>query len=117
MSDFANVSMFTGRICNDLELKYTPAGKAFCSFRLAVDNPFQKGEDGKPQADFFSFVAWEKDAETLASHAEKGRQIGVLCRARNREWTDANGNKVKSTEFVVNNFKFLGQKPGGRGEG
>jgi single-strand DNA-binding protein len=112
MSYYSNQCSFYGRIATDLELKYTPSGKACSSFRMAVENPFQMGEDGKPTAQFFSFVAWGKDAETLCQYAVKGQQLGVLTRAQNREYTDGNGQKVRITEFVVDNFKF-GSKPAG----
>ena len=47
-----NVVMLTARLTKDVELRYTPQGKAVATFSVAVDRGF-KGADGQKQTDFF----------------------------------------------------------------
>ena len=42
-----------GRIVNELELKTTQTGKAYCSFRIAVDANYKKDGE-KPETYFFN---------------------------------------------------------------
>ena len=44
-----NVVMLTARLTKDVELRYTPQGKAVATFSVAVDRPY-----AKDQTDFFT---------------------------------------------------------------
>jgi single-strand DNA-binding protein len=109
MASVENNCNHIGRLAADPELRYTGGGKAVCSFRLAVDNPFVKKEDGTNGADFFDFVAWEKDAEFVSNHCGKGDQVAVQSRAQARSYEDKEGVKRKVVEFVIGNIKGLGK--------
>lgn len=65
-----------GRIANDLELRFTPNGKAVCQFSLAVKKPY-KVKEGEKDVDFFRIVAWGKAAENLAQYNKKGYYLAV----------------------------------------
>ena len=59
-----------GRLTADLELRYTPSGKAVCDLRLAVNAYI----DGKDQVYWFKTTTWGKAAETHSKNLAKGRQ-------------------------------------------
>ena len=66
MSNFnLNKLMLGGRLTSDVELRQTPKGDSVTSGTVAV-NRRMKGADGTYPTDFFSFVAWHKNAELIA---------------------------------------------------
>ncbi len=108
-----NNVILIGRLTKDPELRYIPAtGRAVTSFTIAVDREF-RGSNGERQADFFNVVVWGKQAENVANHLEKGRQVAVDGRIENRSYENDKGEKKYITEIIANKVEFLG----GRGNG
>lgn len=104
-----NRVILMGRIVNDIELKTTPQGLTVCSFRLAVDRPYQKtGEEKK--TDFFNVVAWRQTAEFVKNYFGKGRTILIEGELQTRQYTYKNGNPSTWTEVVASSVKFTGEK-------
>ncbi len=98
-----NVVALVGRLTRDPELRYTPNGTATCTFTLAVDNPFAKGEQ---KADFLNIVAWQQTAEASANYLKKGRLCAVEGRISTRNY-EKDGRKIYVTEIVASNVRFL----------
>jgi single-strand DNA-binding protein len=61
----------TGRLTNDVELRYTQSGAAVASFSLAVARQFSNAQ-GQRETDFIQCVVWRKSAEALANYTHKG---------------------------------------------
>ena len=95
-----NLCVEYGRITKDLTVRYVGQdNKAVCKFVLAVPRY------DKDKADFISCVAWGKTAETMGKYLKKGSKI----LAKGRIETDVyekDGQKIYTTEFVVENFDF-----------
>lgn len=104
-----NMVGLVGRLTRDPELRYTPNGVATCSFTLAVDDPYAKGEK---KADFINIVTWQKTAESAANYLRKGRQCAVEGRISTRNYDNIEGKKVYVTEVVANNVRFLEKADG-----
>lgn len=104
-----NNTTLTGRIANDLELRYTGSGIAVLQFRLAVDRSYTNAQ-GERETDFISCVVWRKTAETMAAHLNKGSLIGLVGSIQTRNYQHAQGHTVYMTEVVVDNFTFLESK-------
>ena len=102
-----NKVILMGRLTKDAETRYTPSGKAICSFCLAID---RRGKDAG--ADFINCVAWEKTAETISKYCGKGRQILVEGRLQSRSY-EKDGQKRYITEVIVSHMEFCGNKQGG----
>ena len=102
----ANMALFIGRTTRDIEVSYTQNNKAVGRFSIAVDSGY--GENKKTS--FFNCVAWEKSAETLSKYAPKGTKLYLVCEAVQNQYTDKNGNKRDSVDFVVKHFEFLESK-------
>lgn len=101
-----NRAVLVGRICSDPEMKYTPAGKAVCNFRLAVDRPF-KNAQGEKETDFITIVAWNKDAEFVNNFLEKGRLVLTEGRLQIRQWTNKEGARQYTTEIIADAVRAL----------
>ena len=95
-----NLAVEVGRITKDITVRYVGAdNKAVCKFVLAVPRY------DKEKSDFISCVAWGKTAETMGKYLKKGDKII----ARGRIETDVyekEGQKIYTTEMVVENFEF-----------
>ena len=100
-----NKTVLIGRMCADVELRYTQAGKGVASFTLAV-NRFKK-DDG---ADFIKCTCWGTTAENLAKYQGKGSQIAVSGRIRTGSYNDKDGKKVFTVEVVAEEIEYLGSK-------
>lgn len=101
-----NSVILIGRLVRDPELKYTPAGIAVASFRIAVDRPFTN-QQGEREADFIDVVVWRREAETVANHLTKGRLVAVQGRLQVRSYETSEGQRRRVSEVVANSVRFL----------
>lgn len=104
-----NKVILMGRICKDLELKYTPSNVAVTSFSIAVNRKFQKD-----QTDFINIVAWRQTAEFICKYFVKGQLINVCGSIQVRTYDDKNGKKVCVAEVVADEVNFCGDKATGQ---
>lgn len=107
-----NRVVMVGRLTKDVELKYTQSGTAVCSFNLAVNRQF-KNDKGEREVDFINCVMWRKSAENFANFTHKGSLIGVEGRIQTGSYEKA-GQKVYTTNVVVENFSLLESKGGNK---
>ena len=103
-----NLTVLTGRICNDVELKYTQSNIPVCSFTLAVDRRGSKGED--KQTDFINIVAWRTTAEFISKYFAKGSMIGIEGSIQTRKYRDKEGVNRTAFEVIANNVQFMESK-------
>ena len=103
MSDINCVTL-TGRLGQDPEMRYTPAGKATASVSLAVSG------FSRDKTDWIRIQCWEKTAEILNQYCKKGDQIGVTGRLSVRTYEAQDGSKRTVTEVVVSSLTLLGGK-------
>lgn len=103
-----NRFIVSGRIANDIELKYTPKGTPVVRFTLANDRSYKDESDQWQQVtSWIDCVAWNKWAEYLANQTHKGSPVLVEGRVETRSWTDQNNNNRKSTEVIVETIQVL----------
>jgi single-strand DNA-binding protein len=94
-----------GRFVRDPEMRRTNSGKAVLSFTLACD----KGGKGTG-ASFLDCVAWEKTAEFIGKHFQKGAAIIVEGRLESRQYETKEGQKRTAIEVVVSQAHFCEKK-------
>ena len=103
-----NIVVLTGRICQPVELKTTPNGISVCTFSIAVDRAYKKGEE--KETDFLNIVAWRQTAEFVSKWFTKGNLIGIEGSIQTRKYTDKDGNNRTAFEIVANNVHFIESK-------
>ena len=103
-----NLVVLTGRLTVDPELKTTPSGISVCSFSIAVDRAYKKGEE--KETDFLNVVAWRERGEFVSKWFTKGSLIGIEGSIQTRKFTDKNGNNRTAFEIVANNVHFVESK-------
>lgn len=111
-----NRTTMMGRLTRDPEMRKTQSGTPVCSFSIACDRDF-KNANGEKETDFFDCVAWRQTAEFVAQYFTKGRMAVVEGRLQNRDWTDREGHKRRTTELIADNVYFGDSKPKESGEG
>ena len=103
-----NNVILMGRLCTDVELRTTSAGKSVANFRIAVDRGYSKGDDKK--ADFITIVAWENTADFISKYFHKGDMIALRGEIQTRSYEDSNGNKRTPFEVLAREVSFCGGK-------
>ena len=99
-----NVITLTGNAVKDIELKFTPNGKAVANGTIAVRRDF-KNQQGEYETDFINFVALGGVSEVMANHIRKGDKFGITGRLQIRKYNDK-----YYTEVIVNGFDFPDKK-------
>lgn len=97
-----------GRLCQDVEVRYTQSGKCVSNFTIAINRP--KTQDGKQEADFIPVVAWNKLAETCGNYIGKGSKVLVEGRVQVRSYEANDGTKKRVTEVIAESVEFLDSK-------
>lgn len=103
-----NRTVLVGRITKDPDLRKTTLGASVVSFVLACNRRVK--QDGQPDADFISCVAWNKTADFMSQYVKKGTLLGVEGRIQTRNYDDKNGKRVYITEVVAESVQFLESK-------
>lgn len=93
----------------DPEIRYTTDQKPVVKFGFAVDRRFKR--EGQPDADFFTCVAFGKTAEVFEKcRIGKGTKLLLDAEVQNNNYTKTTGEKVYSTQILVNAFEFCESK-------
>lgn len=94
---------FVGTLGRDVELRFTPAGRAVGNTSIAVSRRYKKqGEDKwEEETTWWNLTIWGEMAENAASSLVKGTRVFVTGRVQQRNWEDDEGNKRTSLDIVV----------------
>ena len=109
-----NKVILMGRLTRDPEVRYTQGDNAMAIARysLAVDRRFKK--DGDEQtADFINCIAFGKAGEFAEKYFRKGTKIAVVGRIQTGSYTNKDGQKVYTTDVVVEEQEFAESKNSG----
>lgn len=108
-----NKVIIVGNLGRDPEVRFTQGGSAVCNLSVAVGERVKKGEAWEDHTEWFRVVVFGKTAENAGQYLQKGRQVYVEGKLRQREY-EKDGQKQRSTEVVADVLQWLG---GGKGEG
>lgn len=113
-----NKVILMGRLTRDPEVRYTQGDNslAISRYTLAVDRRFNRNQDDQT-ADFINCVAFGRNAEFSEKYLRKGTKIVVEGRIQTGSYTNKDGQKVYTTEVVVESSEFAESKNGGSAEG
>lgn len=105
-----NSAILLGRLVRDVNVSYTQGEKSMCIARytLAVDRRFKR--DGEQTADFINCVAFGKNGEFAEKYLHKGIKIAVMGHIQTGSYTNKDGNKVYTTDVIVDSQEFVESK-------
>jgi single-strand binding protein len=87
------------------------------NFTLATNRRY-KNKDGNllEDTEYHKCVAYEKQADLLATYLTKGKKLYVEGKLRTKKWQDSQGQDRFTTEIVVDSFIFLDKRSDSTGE-
>lgn len=94
----------------DPEIRYSQGASSTCVARytLAVDRKFK--QEGQPNADFINCIAFGKLGEFAEKYLHKGVKIAVVGRIQTGSYKNKDGQKVYTTDVVVEEQEFCESK-------
>ena len=105
-----NKVILMGRLTRDPEVRYG-AGEnstAVARYTIAVDRRFKR--DGEQSADFIGCVAFGRNAEFAEKYLRQGTKIVLTGRIQTGSYTNRDGQKVYTTDIVVEEQEFAESK-------
>ena len=111
-----NKVILMGRLTRDAEVRYSPgdASTAVARFSLAVDRRFKR-EGDEQSADFINCVAFGKTGEFMERFGRKGTKFLIEGRIQTGSYTNKDGQRVYTTDVVVEQIEFAESKATGEG--
>lgn len=112
-----NKVMLMGRLTRDPEVRYSQGehNLAIARYTLAVDRRFYR--DGEQTADFISCVAFGKAGEFAEKWFRQGMKIAITGRIQTGSYTNKDGQKVYTTDVVIEEQEFAESKNASSGGG
>ena len=106
-----NKVQLVGRLTRDPEIRYSQGENATATarFSVAVNRRFKNAE-GNYDADFINCVTFGKSAEFVEKYFKKGMAIGLTGRIQTGSYTNKDGQKVYTTDVVVEETEFVESK-------
>lgn len=106
-----NKVQLVGRLTRDPEIRYSQGENATATarFSVAVNRRFKNAE-GNYDADFINCVAFGKSAEFVEKYFRKGMAIGLTGRIQTGNYTNKDGQKVHTTDVIVEETEFVESK-------
>ena len=109
-----NKVILMGRLTRNADVRWSQGQdqKAIARFTLAVDRKVKREEGNQEQqtADFISCVAFGKTAEFLEKYGTQGTKFAIEGRIQTGSYTNKEGQKVYTTDVVVEHMEFAESK-------
>ena len=105
-----NKVILMGRLTRDPDVRYSAgeSATAVARYTLAVDRRFKR--DGDATADFIGCVAFGRQAEFAEKYLRQGTKIAITGRIQTGSYTNREGQKVYTTDVVVEDQEFAESK-------
>lgn len=91
-----------GRVCNEVDLRYTPSEKAVAKFNIAVDD----GYGDKKKTYFIPITVFGRQAENCEKFVSKGNRIGVTGKIVTGSY-EKDGRKIYTIDVIADRVEFL----------
>ncbi|MCI8269079.1 MAG: single-stranded DNA-binding protein [Lachnospiraceae bacterium] len=117
-----NRVILMGRLTRDPEVRYSQGERsmAIARYTLAVDRRGrargnQDGDQGQT-ADFINIVAFDRAGEFAEKYFRQGMRVLVSGRIQTGSYTNREGQRVYTTEVIVDDQEFADGKNSGSGD-
>ena len=117
-----NRVILMGRLTRDPEVRYSQGERsmAIARYTLAVDRrgrarSNQDGDQGQT-ADFINIVAFDRAGEFAEKYFRQGMRVLVSGRIQTGSYTNKEGQRVYTTEVIVDDQEFADSKNSGGGD-
>lgn len=106
-----NKVVLIGRLVRDPEVRYSQGANesiAVARYTLAVDRRFKR--ENEQNADFISCIAFRKLGEFAEKYLHQGTKIAITGRIQTGSYTNKDGQRVYTTDVVVEEQEFCESK-------
>ena len=111
-----NKVILMGRLTRDPDVRYSQGERqmAIARYTLAVDRRGRSNNNNSEQtADFIQCVAFDRSAEFAEKYFRQGIKIVVTGRLQTGSYTNKDGQKVYTTDVIVEDQEFAESKNAG----
>ena len=108
-----NKVILMGRLTREPDVRYSQnadGSMAVARYTLAVDRRRGRNSDNEQSADFISCVTFGKSAEFAEKYLHQGTKIVVTGRIQTGSYTNKDGQRVYTTDVVVEEQEFAESK-------
>ncbi len=114
-----NKVILVGRLTRDPDVRYSQSDSnmAVARYTLAVDRRINSNSTDGQTADFIGCVAFGRSAEFAEKYLRKGTKVCVSGRIQTGSYTNKDGQKVYTTDVVVERHEFVDSKSQSGGSG
>ena len=109
-----NSVVLVGRLAADPKSYNANSGSVIMRFTVACDRRFK--QEGQPDADFISCIAFGKTGEFVEKYFHKGMKIGLTGRIQTSNY-EKDGVKYYNTDVIADNVEFVESKAAANGGG
>ena len=106
-----NKVILMGRLTRDPDIRYSQGenSRPIARYTLAVDRR-RTNADGQREADFIGCVAFDRAAEFAERYLHQGTKIAITGRIQTGSYTNRDGQKVYTTDVIVEEQEFAESK-------
>ena len=115
-----NKVILMGRLTRDPEVRYSQGenATAVARYTLAVDRrQSRNNQNGEQTADFIQCVAFGRSGEFAEKYFRKGTKVVVTGRIQTGSYTNKDGQRVYTTDVVVEDQEFAESKNASQNKG
>ena len=110
-----NRVILMGRLTRDPEVRYSQGERsmAIARYTLAVDRRGRRNQDSSAEqqtADFINCVAFDRAAEFAEKYFRQGMRVLVSGRIQTGSYVNKEGQKVYTTEVILDDQEFADSK-------
>ncbi len=112
-----NKVILMGRLTRDPEVRYSQGenAMAIARFSLAVDRRGNRNNPEGQTADFINCVAFGRQGEFAEKYFRKGTKIAITGHIQTGSYTNKDGQKVYTTDVIVDEQEFAESKNSNQG--
>ena len=113
-----NKVILMGRLTRDPEVRYSQGAEqmAIARYTLAVDRRV-RSDSNEQSADFIRCIAFRQKAEFAEKYLQQGTKIVVVGHIQTGSYTNRDGQKVYTTDVVIDEQEFAESKNSSVGSG
>ncbi|MBQ8638463.1 MAG: single-stranded DNA-binding protein [Lachnospiraceae bacterium] len=114
-----NKVILMGRLTRDPEVRYSQGERqmAIARYTLAVDRRGRQSGNNESTADFIQCVAFDRAAEFAEKYLRQGTKMLVTGRIQTGSYTNRDGQKVYTTDVIVEDQEFAESKASSENSG
>jgi len=101
-----NSILIEGNLIRDPQTRTTTNGTTVCTFSIANNKYYKKGELLEKEVSFFDVETWSKLAEACYAKGKKGRGVRIVGRIKQERWNDKEGKTRSRVILVAEHVEF-----------